>query len=203
MPGSQKLPCVPSCLSLTARCLALAGSQKGRGTARRSSEHILPHAGRPRSPWNSIAETETPVRVPVRMGRLQVFLCLPSGICLATTKYLPKILHSGFHLPDSAFSLHKSWTVYEKEDNCSAAYWAHPLSRDTAQLETWRNIACWDAVRLTSVVHFDSRFLFGAVEEKPCCVYKMDELTTTVAPPRTCKHEGPNLSQTLHLSHEW
>ncbi|XP_072730585.1 uncharacterized protein [Ciconia boyciana] len=109
MPGSQKLPCVPSCLSLTARCLALAGSQKGRGTARRSSEHILPHAGRPRSPWNSIAETETPVRVPVRMGRLQVFLCLPSGICLATTKYLPKILHSGFHLPDSAFSLHKSW----------------------------------------------------------------------------------------------
>ncbi|KAM7096654.1 uncharacterized protein J5F26_009492 isoform 1-T3 [Ciconia maguari] len=26
------------------------------------------------------------------------------------------------------------------------------------------NLGCWDAVRLTSVVHFDSRFLFGAVE---------------------------------------
>ncbi|KAM7096657.1 uncharacterized protein J5F26_009492 isoform 2-T17 [Ciconia maguari] len=80
-----------------------------------------------------------------------------------------RFLHSGPALPAVSFQSDTRMpdsfkTVYEKEDNCSAAYWAHPLSRDTAQLETWRNIACWDAVRLTSVVHFDSRFLFGAVE---------------------------------------
>ncbi|XP_064307063.1 uncharacterized protein LOC135313338 [Phalacrocorax carbo] len=121
--SDNKLPCVPSCLSLTARCLAFAGSQKGRGTARRSSEHILPHAGRPRSPQNSIAVTLFSNVTDGRVDRGTAFSvpcsqacrgiwprsrCLPSGICLATDKYLPKILHSGFHLPDSDFSLHKS-----------------------------------------------------------------------------------------------